>query len=456
MKKLIFILIACFYGWANLDAQIVKIACVGNSITFGAGIGNRDKMSYPAQLQAWLGNKYLVRNFGVSGATMLRHGDKPYWDEPEYKEVLNFNPDIIIMKLGTNDSKPQNWQYAGEFEKDYSDMVLAFKGLDSKPRILLALPVPVFAAEKWGIRDSIVRDAIIPIIKSVSKSAKCQYIDLYTPLLPYGYAFPDDVHPNSIGASVMVEQIYRSLFYRDKMHSSGYLNTAVLPAPGAECRGAAAGWGEGNDWYSQFEAINQIGRDRKADLILLGNSITQGWGGEGRSVWTAVPELWDSLLKPLNAANFGISGDRTQNILWRIQNGNFDQVKPKVIVLEIGVNNFHDNSGKEIADGIQSIVRSLLKKVPSAKILLFGPLPAGTGNQDPNRQKYKEVHQIIRGLNNGKNVFYLNLDKQFLQADGSLTEGMMSADAIHLAPEGYRVWAGVIVKEAKRLMGSVK
>jgi lysophospholipase L1-like esterase len=384
---------------------------------------------------------------------MLHKGDKPYWNEPEYQEALKFEPDIVIIKLGTNDSKPQNWKYSDQFEQDYTEMVEAFKALDSKPRVLVALPVPVFVPEKWGIRDSIVRDRIIPMIKNISKETRCQYIDLYTPLLPYKWAFPDDVHPNSIGASVMVEQIYRALFQRDKMHSSGYLNTAVLPVPGAECRGAAAGWGEGKDWYSQFDAINQIGHDRQVDLVLLGNSITQGWGGEGRSVWSAAPELWDSLFKPLNAANFGISGDRTQNILWRIQNGNFDQIKPRVIAVEIGVNNFADNSEKEIIGGIQAIIKALIKKVPAAKIILFGPLPTGTDNNSPNRQKYKLVEQGIRDLNNGKNVFCINLDKLFIHPDGSLVEGLMAGDAIHLTGEGYRKWAGVLVPEARKLMG---
>lgn len=451
MKKLISIIIAILLWASILQAQIVKIACVGNSITYGSGIGNREKMSYPAQLQAWLGPKYSVRNFGVSGATMLRKGDKPYWNEPEFREAMDFSPDIIIVKLGTNDSKPQNWQYAGEFEQDYTEMVLSFKNLESKPRILLALPVPVFA-DKWGIRDSIVKNLIIPIIRNVSKETKCQYIDLYSPLLDYKFAFPDDIHPNSIGASVMVEHIYRSLFHRDKMHSSGYLNTAILPAPGAECRGAAAGWGEGNDWFSQFEAINKIAQDRTVDLVLLGNSITQGWGGEGRPVGSAVPELWDSLLKPLNAANFGISGDRTQHIIWRVQNGNFDVVKPRVVALEIGVNNFRDNSDKEIAGGIHAIVRALQKKVPAAKILLFGPLPAGIDTKDPNRQKYYQVHHIIRDLDNGKNVFYRNMDKLFINPDGTLIDGLLAPDAIHLTAAGYRVWAGVLVPEAKRLM----
>ncbi len=455
MRKLLFSIIAlCLFSSELLQAEhTVKIACVGNSITYGATIRNRDKLSYPAQLQAWLGKNYEVRNFGVSGATMLRKGDYTYWNRPEYKQALEFQPDIVIIKLGTNDSKPQNWKFSEEFSKDYTDMVQAFQALESKPRVMIALPVPVFVPDKWGIRDSIVRDQIIPKLKDIARDTKCQYIDLYTPLLSYKWAFPDDVHPNSMGAAAMVEQIYRALFHRDKMHSSGYLNTAILPAPGAECRGASAGWGEGKDWFTEFDEINKIGKDRKVDFVLLGNSITQGWGGEGRSVWSPVPEVWDSLFKPLNAANFGISGDRTQNILWRVLNGNFDQIKPKVVALEIGVNNFQDNSPKEIADGIDDIIHALQKKVPSVKIILIGPLPAGKDSKDPNRQKYKQVHQIIDGQANGKNIFYQNTDKIFIRNDGSLVEGLMAPDCIHLTAEGYRAWAKELIPEARRLLG---
>jgi lysophospholipase L1-like esterase len=309
------------------------------------------------------------------------------------------------------------------------------------------LPVPVFVAEKWGIRDSIVKDCIIPAIRGIAKDTHCQLIDLYTPLLPYKWAFPDDVHPNAIGASVMVDQIYRSLFQRSR------LDAAIIPAPGAECRGTAAGWVEGSDWYTEFEAINKIGEDRQVDLVLLGNSITQGWGGEGRKVWSAAPELWDSLFKPLNAANFGISGDRTQNILWRIQNGNFEKIKPKVISLEIGVNNFSVNNSEEITAAIKAIVKSLLKKVPGARILLFGPLPAGKDHLDPIRLKYTQIHKNLMELNNVKNVFYQNMDKKFINPDGTLVSGLFAADNIHLTSEGYRVWADVLIPEAKKLMG---
>ncbi|HBB92181.1 MAG: hypothetical protein A2X22_02140 [Bacteroidetes bacterium GWF2_49_14] len=449
-RPILFLFLFALGALIPVQSQVIRVACVGNSITYGAGIGNREKMSYPAQLQAWLGQEYDVRNFGVSGSTLLKKGDKPYWKEPVFKTVLDFNPDIIIIKLGTNDSKPQNWKFAGEFEQDFRDLISVYKNLPSKPRILLALPVPVFVPDKWGIRDSVVRNEVIPKIKSVAKAEKLQTVDLYTPLLPYKYAFPDDVHPNPIGASFMVEEIYRALFYRDKMHSSGYLNTAVLAAPGAECRGAAAGWGEGKDWYSQFEAINEIGKTSKPDVVLLGNSITQGWGGDGRTVWSVAPDIWESRLKPLNAANFGISGDRTQHVLWRVRNGNFDVVKPDVVVLEIGVNNFPYHSSEEIAEGIKAVVTALLKKLPETKILLYGPLPTGKDNSDPNRKKYNEIHKLIRDLSNRKNVIYQSLNEQFIHPDGSLVEGLMSPDAIHLTQAGYAVWAGSMVPEIEK------
>jgi lysophospholipase L1-like esterase len=409
-------------------------------------------MSYPAQLQTWLGPKYDVRNFGVSGATLLKKGDYPYWKQPEYKAVLEFNPDIVIIKLGTNDSKPQNWKYADEFIGDYTDLIDTFMALPGKPRVLAALPVPVFVPEKWGIRDSIVRDQIIPMIKQVAKETKTQYIDLYNPLLDWKSAFPDAVHPNPIGASVMVEEIYKALFYRDKMHSSGYLNTAILPASGCECRGEAAGWGKGKDWWSQFEDINQIGKTRKVDLVLLGNSITQGWGGEGRNVSAADPALWDSLFKPLNAANFGISGDRTQHILWRIRNGNFDQAKPRVVALEIGVNNFPYHTASEIADGIKAITRSILKILPESSVLLMGPLPTGKEKSDPERRKYEEVHHLIKELHNGKTIIYLPLDKFFVNSDGSLIRPLYAPDGIHLTADGYRKWAEAMMPEIRKMI----
>lgn len=212
MKKLFFLLIASLALSTVLSAQTIRVACVGNSITYGAGIGNRDKMSYPAQLQAWLGAGYTVRNFGVPGATLLHKGFLPYYLQSAYQEVLSFNPNIIIIKLGTNDARVVNWVYGAEFPKDLTEMVNVFKSLSARPRILLASPVPAFGEGNLVI-DVVLREQLIPMIKSVAAATNCQFVDVYSALLPHRYAFPaDNIHPSSIGTSFIAEKVYRSLF----------------------------------------------------------------------------------------------------------------------------------------------------------------------------------------------------------------------------------------------------
>ena len=115
----------------------VRVACIGNSITFGAGIKNRSRDSYPSVLARMLGDNYWVKNFGVSARTMLNKGDHPYMNEPAYKNALAFNPNIVVIKLGTNDSKSFNWKYKADFMKDAQNMINAFKGLPSQPKIYL-------------------------------------------------------------------------------------------------------------------------------------------------------------------------------------------------------------------------------------------------------------------------------------------------------------------------------
>lgn len=431
--------------------QEIKIACVGNSITFGSGISNRDQHSYPAQLQYWLGDDYEVKNFGVGGTTMLKKGNKPYWIQPEFQQIKDYQPDIIIIKLGTNDSKPQNWQYSSDFETDYKQMIDEFAELKSRPRIMLALPVPVFIEEKWGINQAVVRDEILPIVEKVGKSRQCDIIDLYHPLEDYGRYFPDQIHPDPLGAELIVKEIYLKLFHKTSSNRGASFNTATHPVPSPEYRGAAAGWGEGKDWFSQHEDINQIGKERQLDLVFLGNSITQSWGGEGRSVGSPVRELWDSLYSARNAANFGISGDRTQHILWRIDNGNFDAISPQAVILTIGVNNFRNNSSSEISAGIKLIISRLKRKLPSTHIILLGPLPSGADESDPMREKYQQVHQQISGLGTQSRVTYMKISEPFILANGDLNYDFMRTDNIHLTAQGYYQWASLIEPELKKI-----
>ena len=124
--------------YVTAQKKVIKIACIGNSITYGVGTRNPAKDSYPAVLGQMLGDGYEVRNFGVSARTMLMKGDHPYMKEERYRQALAYNPDIVTIKLGTNDTKPQNWRYKSDFKKDMETMIRTIRALPSKPEIYLS------------------------------------------------------------------------------------------------------------------------------------------------------------------------------------------------------------------------------------------------------------------------------------------------------------------------------
>lgn len=211
MKKCILILI--FTSITIVFAQ-KKVACIGNSITFGYGLANSTP-TYPQQLQKLLGSGYVVENDGVSATTMLKKGNNPYWVNGKLSQVFTFKPDIVVLKLGTNDTKPENRNtHSGEFKADYLSMVDTLAKMSSKPKIYVVLPVPVFnnpVGASWGIRDSIIR-LEIPIIKQVASERGLTVIDCYTPLLNFPQFFSTDgVHPNGTGADSIAHIVYRTL-----------------------------------------------------------------------------------------------------------------------------------------------------------------------------------------------------------------------------------------------------
>lgn len=222
MKRALFLLVFSYLiatGFAQpIDPSKytapVKVACIGNSITYGSGIDNRPLNSYPAQLQRMLGEKWEVRNFGVGGRTMLKKGDFPFWNEEAYVQAKAFLPDVIIIKLGTNDTKPQNWKYSGDFLADYRAMVKELKALSSHPKIYLCKPVPVYAS-RWGINDSIAIHGVIPAVEKLAKEENLPVIDLYSALFGKPSLFPDQIHPNAEGAGLMSKAIYKALTGND-------------------------------------------------------------------------------------------------------------------------------------------------------------------------------------------------------------------------------------------------
>jgi alpha-L-fucosidase 2 len=181
----------------------IKVACIGDSITEGWGLTNQSTGAYPAVLNKILGPEFQVINCGRSGATLLKDGDLPFWSCKEFYDVFAFNPEIIVIMLGTNDTKPQNWDH-GSFVRDYQALIDTFSVNLRKPDIYLCLPVPVFETT-WGINDSVLTRGIFPVIQQLVLENKLKIIDLYHPLLDQRRNFPDNVHPNEKAAEKMAE-----------------------------------------------------------------------------------------------------------------------------------------------------------------------------------------------------------------------------------------------------------
>ena len=210
----------------------IRVACVGNSITDGHGIDMAPSQGYPAQLQRMLGKDYWVKNFGVSGRTMLNKGDQPYMTELAWQDAQAFKPDVVVIKLGTNDSKPQNWKYGAEFRQDLEQMILTLRpdlaqpaksakkgkkakktqvAAPQKPRILLCTPIPALKTS-WGINESVIANEIIPIQQEVAKKYGLQIVDLHTLFTGDGAGMLDDgIHPDSKGARRLAELVAKAI-----------------------------------------------------------------------------------------------------------------------------------------------------------------------------------------------------------------------------------------------------
>ncbi len=181
--------------------------------------------------------------------------------------------------------------------------------------------------------------------------------------------------------------------------------------------------------------------DGSAKVLFLGDSITQGWGGNA---------TWKEHYTPRGALNFGIGGDQTQHVLWRIQNGELDGLSPKVVVLMIGTNNAGSSPAEDIAAGVEAIVADLRQRLPETDILLLGVFPRSE-KPDATREKLAKVNERISKLD-GEKVHYLDIGKVFLQEDGTISKEIMP-DFLHLSPKGYELWADAIEPTLAKLLG---
>ena len=191
----------------------IKVACVGDSITYGCMLKNRRRNNYPAVLNRLLGENYCVNNFGYTDRTAIKSGDLPYTKEKLYKQSLDFNPNIVIFLLGSNDSKVKNWNKE-KFIYDYKEILDGYLALDSLQKLYILIPPPMFKVRGkvlYGLRNEVVESEVCPAIRLIAKEKNIEYIDLQEVFKGKNELFADGVHPNPKGSKLLAETVYKAI-----------------------------------------------------------------------------------------------------------------------------------------------------------------------------------------------------------------------------------------------------
>ena len=201
---------------------------------------------------------------------------------------------------------------------------------------------------------------------------------------------------------------------------------------------------DGEGWLNRHAAMNKRVAQGNVDVLMIGDSITHSWENGGK-------EVWAKYYAKRNAVNLGISGDRTEHVLWRLQNGNIKNISPKLAVIMIGTNNSGDNTSEEIALGVEKIVELLRRELPEMKVLVLGIFPRGSKASDKKRLVNEGANDLIESLADGKMVHYLDIGQEFLEDDGTLTKKVMP-DFLHPQQKGYGIWARAMEQKIVELL----
>src|SRR5688572_27547300 len=236
----------------------------------------------------------------------------------------------------------------------------------------------------------------------------------------------------------MNHRFLSALFAATSIYITSAQHSAIDPAPRGD-----DGWKKRQASFN--EKVREVGK--KAEVVFIGDSITQGWEGEGKDIWA-------ERYAKFEAVNLGIGGDRTQHVLWRLDNGNLEGLSPKAAVLMIGTNNSNgeDNTPEQIADGVRAIVEKLRTKLPSTKVLLLPIFPRGE-NPNPQRGKILQVNQILQKIVDDKNVIWVDFGHKFINEEGRIPRDIMP-DFLHLSPKGYQIWADSLQEPLAKVLGS--
>ncbi|MAW59760.1 MAG: hypothetical protein CMJ94_02870 [Planctomycetes bacterium] len=449
--------------WQDFDAapaaeaapaqRIWRIACLGDSITAGATLAHPRRLGFPEQLSARLNaevqwEQHRVLNCGVGGATLLRQGDRPIHQTEAYQRAMESGFDHLVVLLGTHDTVQEgrgNWAKANAWEDDLQTLVNEARRARPQATVWLMGPPPMFP-DQAGLSEARrqnleARAPRIAVLQQRTRAfaeatAGVEYLSLEG-VLRRGQT-TDGVHPNPFGQEAIAAHVQRSL--APHLGLAFDPRPSINPVPSAEYR-AGAGWN--GVWWEAFERLRELPFSTipSPQVVFFGDSITQGLTGDGNRAMAIAAQ---------SAVSLGLSGDRTEHLRYRIRQGALRWWSPRVIVLQIGINNLNaaQHSPEDTAAGIHAVVEDLVRTQPHATILVCGPFPAGRTADSALRRKVDRVHELVRGvgadtesalLGGHPQVRYLDLRGLFLDDQG-LPNDRMAGDALHISSAGKLAW----------------
>lgn len=434
--------------------RIWTIACLGDSITaVSSSLPDAKRMAWTHQLSKRLNadvhwEQHRVLNFGVGGATLLREGDRAIHETKAYDEAMRSGFDHLLVMLGTNDTVETgrgNWSKVGAWKQDLAALVADARAQRPQAVIWLMGPPPMYADQN-GLSEKRVEGltARTPRIAELQERTRAfaaehdgvEYLNL-NGVLRRGQT-TDGVHPNCFGNYAIADLLHRTL--APHLGLTVDLRASMNPAPAAEFRGGA-GWG--GTWWKAQDDLEQLRLDdpHGPEIVFFGDSITQGLTGHAQRRFAVAGR---------SAVSLGLSGDRTEHLRYRLRQGLLRHWNPRVIVLQIGINNLNAarHSADDTAAGIHAVVADLQARHPFATILVCGPFPAGRTADSDLRRRVDAVHARIQEIGAGSEVAtlgfhpqvrYLDLRPLFLNEDGTPNE-RMGRDALHINDAGRLAW----------------
>jgi len=432
------------------DSQLLLI---GDSIT-----NNYDKANPPDEnFQSTWKQFYEPRNalnLGFSGDTTAN----VLW-RLDHGEVDGLHPKAAVLLIGTNNTSQHFDQTAEETESGIDAVIADLEERLPETNILLLGILPSDISSEKTERDRKINDYLAACY---GENPRVTYLDInsifykngslstslfYDPRLPQ-HGKP--LHPDTNGQRMMAEAIEPTLAKlmgdasQVPLTSITDINTAIIPQPRLEL--------DIYDWYARHHAELDLQKKLSPRVVLIGDSITHFWSGPPKSTPENGPTAWQRVFGAMPTLNMGFGWDRTQNVLWRLRQGEFEGLHPQWVILAIGTNNLTGTTNArastpaEIVDGIEAICREIRQRSPESHIILMGIFPRGSQPNDPLRKPIRETNRLLaQRFGNDASVTYLDIGSSFLAPDGSLPASIMP-DGTHPSDAGYQIWADALIK----------